>query len=74
MLIKANRKMHPDTCIVICFLTQTVQQFLFKSLSFSKTVSDTIFEVTTAEDQKVSRNQDPLALDVVDTVQRRFPF
>lgn len=66
--------MHPDTCIVICFLTQTVQQFLFKSLSFSKTVSDTIFEVTTAEDQKVSRNQDPLALDVVDTVQRRFPF
>lgn len=43
-------------------------------ISFSKTVSHTIFEVITAEDQKVSRNQDPLALDVVDTVQRRFPF
>lgn len=32
-----------------------------------------IFEVTTAEEQKVSRKQDPFALGI-DTIQRRFPF
>lgn len=32
-----------------------------------------IFEVTTAEEQNVSRKQDPFPLGV-DLIQRRFPF